>query len=381
MTRYLIFLLLLPIMACTSLTDRTRSIVTQVRDKHLADRRTELFSVEVLAGGENTIILKGETTLPQAKDELLRAISEKKVETIDSIAVLPDTLSDSRFFGLVTISVANLRREPDHSSELVSQSLLGTPVMILKKQGYWMLIRTPDRYISWTESSSVRPLGRHELREWNGPARMVFTHNTGWIYTSTAENGVAADIVAGCIVAKTGESGDHARIFLPDGREGYVRKAFLTPFADLMNKPLIPENVIIRAESYTGIPYLWGGSSIKGADCSGFVQNVFFLNGILLQRDASQQALYGETIDVSKDFSSLKTGDLLFFGSPERITHVAIYRGDTEYIHSSGRVTTNSLDPNRNNYSQYRRSSLVKAVRITGSSGDGIVPVISHSWY
>ena len=87
---------------------------------------------------------------------------------------------------------------------------------------------------------------------------------------------------------------------------------------------------------------MWGGSSVKGVDCSGFVQSVFFRNGLILARDASLQALHGSPVDITAGFGNLRRGDLLFFGSKENgiahVTHVAIYLGNSDYINSSGRV-------------------------------------------
>ncbi|MDR2886850.1 MAG: C40 family peptidase, partial [Bacteroidales bacterium] len=124
----------------------------------------------------------------------------------------------------------------------------------------------------------------------------------------------------------------------------------------------------------------------KAADCSGFVQNVYFRNGIILSRDASLQALHGENIDISGSFDSLQKGDLLFFGtmrdSVPRVTHVAIYKGNGEYIHSSGMVRVNSLDTARADFSNTRRSSLLLARRIIGNvSTEGITAVKNHQLY
>ena len=117
-----------------------------------------------------------------------------------------------------------------------------------------------------------------------------------------------------------------------------------------------------------------------------FVQTVFFNNGLILQRDASLQAIHGEPVDISRGYGNLEIGDLLFFG-PVRdgvphVTHVAIYKGDSEYIHSSGRVMVNSLDSTRMNFSAARKKALLGVRRIIGVDGDaGIVALKDHKWY
>jgi cell wall-associated NlpC family hydrolase len=98
------------------------------------------------------------------------------------------------------------------------------------------------------------------------------------------------------------------------------------------------------------------------------------------------QAIHGINIDLSGDFSMLKTGDLLFFGSKKNgaahVTHVAIYTGNKEYINSSGRVIVNSLDSTQINFNRYKFKSLLSARRIVSVMGDpGIVPVNIHPWY
>jgi gamma-D-glutamyl-L-lysine dipeptidyl-peptidase len=134
------------------------------------------------------------------------------------------------------------------------------------------------------------------------------------------------------------------------------------------------------------LPYMWGGSSSKAVDCSGFVHIVYFMNGIILSRDASLQALHGLAVDISDGWHELQVGDLLFFGSVKNskphVTHVAIYKGDSEFIHSAGRVMINSLDSTRSNFSSYRKNTLLSARRIIGSEGSpGIVAVRDHDWY
>jgi cell wall-associated NlpC family hydrolase len=110
---------------------------------------------------------------------------------------------------------------------------------------------------------------------------------------------------------------------------------------------------------------------------------VFFANGLILARDASLQARHGREIQIN----NTQLGDLLFFGrkatetETERITHVALSTGDSEFIHASGHIRQNSFNPDSPIYSEYRKNSFVKAMRIIGFEGDGIQHIKNHSWY
>jgi cell wall-associated NlpC family hydrolase len=115
-------------------------------------------------------------------------------------------------------------------------------------------------------------------------------------------------------------------------------------------------------------------------DCSGFVKTVFYSQGIILARDASQQAKYGEAVDISNS-NNLQPGDLMFFGrSAQKITHVGIYLGNGDFIHSSGKVHISSNNPDDPKYVPER--NFVAARRILNSTGtEGIVRVKDHEWY
>jgi gamma-D-glutamyl-L-lysine dipeptidyl-peptidase len=362
------------------------SEIDKISEKWVPDGREGLFKVNAEIK-QKTVILTGETNIPEARQEVIDLFLNSKLAIKDNIKVLPDTISDKRYFGVVTLSVINLRRTPEHSSELVSQAILGTPVLVLKSEGSWNLIQTPDKYIAWTEASSITLKNRSEMQEIRNSDRIIYLKNSGWVYSTTGESSVAGDIVAGSILQSSGKSRGYTKVIFPDSREGFVRDSEISDFNLWKNNLNISgEKICDDALTFMGSPYLWGGSSTKATDCSGFVQSVYFRNGIILARDASLQAKQGSEIDISDGDGLLAKGDLLYFGSKNssglRVTHVAIYIGDSKYIHSSGRVMINSLDPASADYNEYRMNSLLTARRIIGIENDkSIVPVTRHKWY
>lgn len=384
----LLFILLLLLAGCRDNSgDNVRDIINTTGAKYVPDHRLGVWRIITEFDGKNTLILKGETTSIEAKDDLIKTLGSSGMVLTDSIITLPDTSKVNHHRGVVTLSVINLRRVPEHSAELVSQAIMGTPVMVLKDEDSWLMIRTPDNYISWTEKSSVALLSDSEFDSWKHAERIMYTENTGWIFGRAGGADVVGDIVAGAILEKIGEASGNVIVKLPDGREGSVKKDKTIDFELFCNNISDdPDNVIKIASTLIGIPYLWGGTSPKGADCSGFTQSVYFRNGLILQRDASLQVLHGKSVEISEGTDQLLKGDLLFFGSKDEnrvhVTHVAIYTGNNEYINSSGRVIINSLDSTKANYSYYRKNGFLAARRVLGVENDpGIITVNKHPWY
>jgi len=365
----------------------SQKVIDSISAGFIPDRRMGIRDIKGRTGGDGELILTGETTSPQIADAIIKALSNTSIKLIDSILILPDTLVNNKYTGLVTLSVINIRKLPDHRAEMVSQAVLGTPLKILKNQSGWLLIQTPDHYLGWTESFSVESMTMTAMTEWRRSDRVITISNSGWIYSSPAESEITGDFVSGCILERVGVTGGFTKVRLPDGREGYINNRFVTEF-DAWRRDVrcTGDNLVRSASAFNGLPYLWGGSSSKGFDCSGFSQMVYYLNGIILLRDASLQELHGMKVDISQGYGLLLPGDLLFFGTKENsrlhVTHVAIYKGDSEFIHSSGRVMISSLDSTRGNYSGYRKQFMLSARRIIGAEDDpGIVHIKMHPWY
>jgi hypothetical protein len=367
-------------------TNYYKSEIDSVGIDWVPDLRTGIFEAGLYPNG-NDLILKGETNIPGAKEGIISVLRSKSVNFIDSLLVLPDTSVIKEPWGLVNVSVCNIRFTSSYDAEMVSQALMGTPVKLLKREGGWLLIQTPDLYIGWVDSDAIETKRTDEYDKWRLSSRLFYTAKTGDIYSDPSEERTISDIVAGCIVEIAGDQKDGYEVKLPDGRIGFIPANKSIPLDQLsVEKYLKPENLAATAESFMGIPYLWGGTSSKGFDCSGFVKTVYYLNGLIMSRDASQQYQYGIRIRRNSYPDSLKKGDLLFFGTSgrgrPRATHVGMYIGDSEFIHCSGMVRINSLDSTRTNFSRSRRDSFIGVRRIIGTGyRPGIQPVLDHSWY
>lgn len=366
-------------------TGKIQEKINLLSEKAVPDKRVGVFDIAVIKGQGNSLVLKGELLSASLKDSVVKIARGFHGQITDSITILPDTLTLKKNWGLVTVSVANLRKLPAHSAEMVSQAVLGTPVRILKKKGGWFFVQTPDHYLAWTNTSSVEPLDREEFDKWKTAERLIFTGNNGLIIKESGNQEIVSDLVMGSLVVKLAETAREYRIILPDKREGITGKENFTDFNLWKNSRQITcENLAATAKKLLGLPYMWGGTSSKALDCSGFTRNVFFMNGIILERDASQQYKYGEAVDPGEDFSNLMPCDLLFFGrkDPVRIVHVGLYLGNKKVINSSGWVQINSLDKNQPDYSDYLFSTFVCAKRLSGLKPQfGYLPVKEHPWY
>jgi SH3-like domain-containing protein len=345
------------------------------------DKRVAILEITFKDTLQPVVVVKGETDLHEAKNQVFSFLKERNVQFTDSVRVLPDAIVGEKIWALGTLSVSNLRAQPDDASELVSQVLMGTPLKVLDAGNKWYRVQTPEKYIGWMDAAGLQRLTTEELNHWKKSERAVFNDLFGLSYETPDENGdVVSDLTLGDLFEITGKKGGFLKIRMPDGREAFVKKTGCLPFNEWVN--IIPDakSLLKTARKMTGIPYLWGGTSGKGADCSGFTKTVFYTEGVILARDASQQARYGQPLEIS-DWRNFQPGDLLFFGrSAERISHVGIYAGDSYFIHASGKVHVSSLDPKDPKFVPERK--LVAARRILGSTGtEGILSVKNHPWY
>lgn len=349
-----------------------QTYIDEVRKQYAPDGRVAIFRVEAAENGT----LTGKTNLPQAKRTLLKKLNDADVAFTDSIQALPSEVLGEQICGVVTISVANLRSQPRDAAELATQALLGMSLKVLDKDRGWYLVQTPDHYIAWVDWGGFQRMTQAELVAWETKEKViVLTPYTFSYEKPDAQAQPVSDLVAGDQLSLLEENGDFYHVQYPDGRNGYVQKKDTRLYQDWLASLTISEDRLVStAKRMMGLPYLWGGTSYKGVDCSGFTKTIYYLNGWVLPRDASQQVHTGDLVDTSHGFSGLRPGDLLFFGTKateetaEKVTHVGMWIGNQEFIHASGQVRVSSMNPNAPNYDEYEKNRFIRAKRLLGNS-------------
>ena len=247
--------------------------LVELRKETINDLRLNVFAWQI---DEKSQKVRLETTLETARDAVRKTFASElpkwRVETV----LLPEENAelDGRFFGWANFSTIQIRKEPRYSAELTTQSRMGTPVRILKRNGGWLLIQNADGYLGYTTSGSVQAATRDEFNRWVNAKKLIWLDAFGSIYSEPSENSSPiSDLTAGNITVWKNEetSGDFYRVETPDGRLGWIRKSGATEWSAWLdvNKELSAERLIATAKRFLGTPYVWGGTSAKGVDCSG----------------------------------------------------------------------------------------------------------------
>jgi hypothetical protein len=246
---------------------------------------------------------------------------------------------------VVSSSVADVRRSPSHPSELVSQAVMGEVVVPLKIDGDWVLVRMDDGYIGWIRSWHLSETAAAQRDDFDRRAAHRVGVNHSEVLSAPSNEALpVTDLVVGTPLAVTGPAArGWLAVDLPDGRSGFVRKAHVAKRP--ARRTASREALTATGLRFLGIPYLWGGSTPKGFDCSGLIQRIYRLHGVILPRDSDMQAHFGQEKKVAS-LDDLAPADLLFFGrAAQRITHVAMALSDRLFLHAYGQVRVNSLDP------------------------------------
>lgn len=279
--------------------------------------------------------------------------------------------SDTTRWAIVNVSCCNLRTSGDYDAGMETQALLGMPIRV-EQEGTWLKVRTPDEDPAWVLHSSVVMASIAQLERWNHSPQVVVTAIYGFVYEKPNRFSLpVSDVVASNRLKLLAKKGKFYHVEYPDGRRGYLPVSDAQPLK-AWRKSLRKDarSIIATAKKLTGIPYMWGGTSTKGVDCSGFIRTVLLQHDIIIPRNASQQAKKGLHLDIAPDFGNLIPGDLVFFGrkatdeKPAHVSHVGMYIGNGKFIHSLGFVHVSSFFPEDPEYDEYNLNRLLWAQRI-----------------
>ena len=233
---------------------------------------------------------------------------------------------------LVTVGIAGIHAEPVKDSELVDQAHLTEMVTVLGERSDWRYVQGPDQYFGWIRADQI-----FEVPGSNN-AGIVAVLLADIYERESRTSAVLERLPVGTrppqMFKAVGTDGTNARpewAELPLRRDaprsGFLAVADTTRDGEVATRLPTAADYLKTAESFIGVPYLWGGTTALGLDCSGLVQQVYRLNGVALPRDADQQAMLGRRVEEAR------AGDLMFFGA-KSVTHVALATSATEFIHA-----------------------------------------------
>jgi len=334
-----------------------------------ADPRSSDIALECLRSDSSITIRGHVTSLPELTllEAQLRRAGLGRGRTSLQVTALPELLGP-RHWGLITDTLAPLGEAPGRYSgdSLLTEALFATPVLLLGEVGSAYRLQLPDGYIGYMDRSHLFRCSQPELLAYWSPAREPVVLLRDCRLPPTDQ-----PVLRGTRLSLLRREAEGVMVLLPGGEECYLPSAWVAggrwvPDAQRRELPRL-------ARRFLGVPYLWGGTTPTGVDCSGLVQRLYGMVGLHIPRDCDQQYEAASPLDEG---TPLLPGDLLFFRTVgDRVSHVGMVIDEDDFIHASrDGVKVNSLQPSRPCYSGYLASALVRAGRFIGVGGKPALP-------
>jgi len=262
-------------------------------------------------------------------------------------------------YGCVTTNLLDLWAKPRFDSERLSQLFFGEVLKVEKEQKGFCRVCQADGYMGWADARFLTPMSQTVYKQCLANTNAVVTTSTARLYNRRGKKTVSPHLLfyGTKLRIKAGPAG-FARIVLPDNSSVLVKTNNIRPINRKITSSLTGSRLVAEAKRFLGVPYLWGGITVTGFDCSGLVRTVFSRFGVYMPRDTKDQISMGERVERD----CIKTGDLLFFRR-----HVGLAIGRTHLVHTSrggGGVRINALVSGLPDYREDLDRDFVQARRM-----------------
>ncbi len=324
-------------------------IVEHARRQYFADARNTIASIQVDQRAD-AVHVRGDVLDREAARTFMQMLRTHAPSVNWCDELTPLVTGPDYNWAINLRPVADLRREPRRQSERLSQSLFGEPLEILRYQGHWAFVRLSDGYLGWifvgTDAPPLHVCPYEATHDYQQQLTHIVKHSLAPCYAhpSGDPHEQVGLLPFGVRVAVVGQDGVMRRVRWPDGKIRWLCAADLLPLSELPQRSLAALKAVIPwLHTMVGVPYLWGGKTPFGYDCSGLAQVVYQMIGIQLRRDSDQQAEAGQAVA----FDAIQFGDLLFFDThtsdagimsgqlDPHVSHVGIALDRSTFINAS----------------------------------------------